>query len=455
MKFLKIVFNAVLKKPSLYFFVFLTIFTIDRHQRYETYIDARYGPFHGDVLEYYTFLPEFFLGYKQVEGIDFTTNKRTVGMAIMYAPAFFIGHKLAELQGYDQTGYTLPYQQCVRWGSILYVIFGLVICRKSLLRFFKEPVVAIALVCVFFGTNLFNYTYSSGEFSHSYLFFLYSAFIFATLKVILDQYFNYLFFMALTAGMVVLIRPTGILILLFPLLFKVNSLKDLLIRVKYLVSKKGVLFLSLVLFCLPLMFQMLVWKKFMGSSVYYSYGEEGFFFSDPQILNFLFSYRKGWFVYTPIMVFSLVGILLSAKKLKTFFLFMSIYFLVNIYILSSWWDWAYGGSFGCRVLIESYAFLVFPFALFVSVIWDLNWNKKKYIITGRIVLLLVFYLLIRLNVFQTWQYKHRRIHWDGMNKRAYNHIFLRSDINEQEMVYLSTLWKSPDPKKMIKGQRDE
>jgi hypothetical protein len=454
MKYLQLFLKDILKRPSLYFFVFVIIFSIDRHHRYESSIDDENGPFYSDVFEYYSFLPEYFLDFKQVPEQNFKTTKRTVGMAVMYAPAFFVGHWIAQYTGDVDDGYSPPYHWSIRWGSIIYCLLGLMFCRKNLLLFFKDPIVVIALACIFFGTNLFYYTYGSGEFPHSYLFFLNSAFIYFTLRWIREERSFFLLLLCLAGGMITLIRPTGIMVFLFPLLFNVTSTKAFKERIRFIFKKWLITFLAALLFLMPLLFQALIWKKYQGHYIYYSYRDEHFFFNDPQVVNFLFSIRKGWLIYTPIMIFSLAGIILSKNRLKEFFLFLLIYFILNVYVLSSWWEWSYGGSFGCRVLVESYAFLIFPFAVFVSWFWQFKKENKFRRNMIRVPLIFMFYLLIELNLFQTWQFKYGRIHWSGMNWETYKFVFLR-EITTEEANYLDTRFTPPDTERMKRGDRDQ
>ncbi|MEZ4829119.1 MAG: hypothetical protein R3C61_22970 [Bacteroidia bacterium] len=39
---------------------------------------------------------------------------------------------------------------------------------------------------------------------------------------------------------------------------------------------------------------------------------------------------------------------------------------INIYVVFAWEVWWYGGSFGARRLVQSYAILILPFAAFVT-----------------------------------------------------------------------------------------
>lgn len=453
MAYLKAFIAHILQKPSLYFFVFLVIFSVDRHRRYEGHKDDL-GTFYSDVEQYYRFLPDFFINGPKASEKSIRENKRTIGMAVLYAPGFVVGHIKAKIDGAPQTGYSEPYQWAVRWGTIIYVIAGLFFCRLGLLMFFSELVTLITLICLLFATNLFYYTYTWGELAHSYLFCLYAVFIYAILQSIEKRKARYLILAGFMAGFITMIRPTGILVLLFPLLYKVYSLADLVARIKYMFASARIALLSLLMFFLPIAAQMVFWKIYIGQFVYYSYGDERFYFKDPQIFNFLFSYCKGWLLYTPMMCFALAGMVISYKQLKPFFLFSIVMLVLAVYILSSWWDWTYGGSFGCRAMVEFYAFLAFPLAAFISWFWYNPVTKKPLKFAIRMVPLLVFYLLIELNFLQSMQIRCSIMHWDGVSKESYWLMFGKYEFNEAELREIRAKNVLPDPEKMRRGERD-
>src|SRR5690606_12215379 len=127
--------------------------------------------------------------------------------------------------------------------------------------------------------------------------------------------------------------------------------------------------IAFFIFLIPIIPQLFFWKIYGGDWLVFTYGsDEKFFFNNPKIFDFLFSYRKGWFVYTPLMIFSIVGLFFLKKKVKEMSLITPIFITFIIYILSSWWCWWYGGSFGMRAMIQYYAFLAFPLAAFINLI---------------------------------------------------------------------------------------
>jgi hypothetical protein len=281
-----------------------------------------------------------------------------------------------------------------------------------------------------------------------------SLFIYCTLKWIRSTNKSALPALAFIGGFITLIRPTGICVFLFPLLFDVKSFTDIKRRLLLLIQKPSLLILSIILFVLPMSVQMLFWKMNTGEFLYWSYHGERFFFDDPQISNFLFSYRKGWFVYTPVMLFAIIGLIISWWKNVALAIPVTIMLFLSVYILSSWWEWSYGGSFGCRAMVEFYAFLVFPFASFVSFVWHQKFKIEMFERIAKCAMLVLFFICIKLNFWQMNLFRWKVIHWSGMNKETYWYIMSRDTFTTKDYNYLYSKFKSPDHDKMRKGIRD-
>jgi hypothetical protein len=155
---------------------------------------------------------------------------------------------------------------------------------------------------------------------------------------------------------------------------------------------------------------------FTGQLLFYSYTDEKFFFANPQIIDGLFSYRKGWLLYTPMMVIPLIGIFVSIFRKEKYSLAILIFTLVNIYVILSWWCWWYGGSFGQRSFVDSYGLMALPLALVLAEAARLKTVFYKAIV-GLVFLIIVF------NNFQTQKYLYGSIHFADMTKAAYWHSF--------------------------------
>jgi hypothetical protein len=105
------------------------------------------------------------------------------------------------------------------------------------------------------------------------------------------------------------------------------------------------------------------WKYITGELFFNSYVGEQFYFNNSHVLKGLFGFRKGWLIYTPIMLFSILGIYFLRNQLKHFFASISITLFIYIFVIFSWWCWWYGGSFGQRAMIDIYPLLAIPLQL--------------------------------------------------------------------------------------------
>ena len=149
----------------------------------------------------------------------------------------------------------------------------------------------------------------------------------------------------------------------------------------------------------------------------------------------LFSFRKGWLLYTPIMIFSLIGFYFLYHKVREYFYAINLFFISTFYVLSCWWFWSWGGCFSNRALIESYVFLAFPIASFFSYFLE---TKSWRIIKPIIFLLVVF------NLYQTYRYKTVIIHWDQMTKESYKYGFFKLHFNDREREEFNKLLEKRD-----------
>ncbi len=391
-----------------------------------------------DVKSYYAYLPAAFI-YQDLS-MEFTRDDpeffgdkfwpkptpsggqclvMTMGLAYLYLPFFAAGHAVAWLSGAEMTGYSQPYVFFLVFGALAYLVVGLLVLRWLLLRFFPDWIVALTLLTLVAGSNLLYYSTLEAPMSHVYSFFLFAVLMAMTIRWYSEPGLKNSVFVGLLTGLIVLVRPTNILVLFFFLLWDVKNAGDLKNRMGFLfANRKRILLMAgtALLVWLP---QLIYWKSVSGQWVYYSYNEEGFFFSNPQFISGLFSYRKGWLLYTPVMMLAIAGIPLLWKYRRGFFWPVLVFFIVNLYVVFSWWTWWYGGSFGQRPLIESYALLSVPLAAFLLFV-----NHRKRAVFTRFTVALVFLFILH-NLFQTMQYHYGAIHWEGMNKQAYWASFAR------------------------------
>lgn len=421
-----------------------------------------------DVANYYSYLPATFNNNGSFEFEDDLKNylpvypgdslhmpKTTYGMALLYSPFYAIGHKIAINQGNKLNGFTDGYTGVLHWGMIFYGIIGLIVLRRFLIEFYSEKVVAITIGILFFGTSLFYYSVSQPEMSHAGLFFLFSCFLWFNYKWHLKQTYGTSIILGLIIGAIVLIRPTDIIIVLLLIFWPLSDKFNLIEKVKFFLKnyfKIAVMIVMAFLIWLP---QLVFWKSRTGHYFYFSYPGEQFFWGDPQIVNVLFSYRKGLFIYTPLILLSVIGFFFMNNKSRSIKTILIVISILNLYIISCWWDWFYGGCFAARAFVQHFAYLSIPLAAFISYFFE----KAHQLVWMPLLKLLVVIIIsfgVSLNLAQTYQYNNNLIHFYAMTKESYWYVFGRFKLQEWEKNDLWSKLKEPNYDKLRSGEdRDQ
>jgi len=390
-----------------------------------------------DVREYYVYLPATFIYHDPAftfldtmkgqnrsnmdcgkSSIGKYVGRVSIGMAVAYTPFFFLSHAFAMITSQTLDGFSAPYQFGIYISGFIFSIIGFLFLAFALRHYFSDGVIAITLLCIGIGTNLFYYTTTEGGMSHAVLFCLCAAILYNTVAWHQKPRLKYLLALAFVFGLAVLIRPSLILASLVFLLYGVKSKQSLQQKIRLIITHKWHFILAAALLILIAIPQMVYWHQQTGSYLYYSYLGEHFFFQHPRIFKGLFSYRKGWFLYTPMMLLAVGGLALMRKYVSDLFIPVLIFVVLNVYVVLSWWCWWYGGSFGLRAFIDSYAFLSVPLACLWTAAFKSGW-------IARISLLLIAGFFSFLNLFQSRQYREGMLHWDSMSRQLYWATFLK------------------------------
>ena len=420
--------QIIIKNISLVFVLLLACFLV-----FKMFNSHRYRQpekvIANDVISYYAYLPATFIEHDYTlkfvehehrgtywpEVLEDGTRiiKTSMGLSIMYCPFFLAANALASPLGYEADGFTQPYAFALSLACLFYLIVGCLFLRKVLLRHFSELTTAFTLFIVTICTNLYWYTIYEAAMSHAFSFALICVFLYLTERWHEKPAWGNSVFLGLTVGLISLIRPTNGIVVLYFLLYNVFDGKTLKDKIEiYLrnVLKIGVIAVAAILVWIP---QIMYWYSLTGHLFFYSYTDnERFFFNHPVFLRGLFGFRKGWFIYTPSMLLGVAGFVLLFKKFKEYSWAVTVFIIVNFYIMLSWWCWWYGGSCGLRAAIDCYGIMAIPIAAFLSWI-----GSQK--IKLKIPLVCLAVALSGLSLFHNLQYKHGAIHWDSMCKAAY------------------------------------
>ncbi len=295
-------------------------------------------------------------------------TKNTYGVSLLVSP-FFIGlHFITKVFHIPQDWAFAPvYHRMADVAAVFYLALGLFFLRRFLSGYFSDQASFLTVFLMFAGTGLFYYATGSTLMPPVYAFFLSSAFLFFLRKFFAAPP-KYLYFLILSLALAleILISPAAVLLIAVMFFLDVsnrNQLKEraaLMFRPLYF----PVFLLILFIFFIP---QLAYWKY--SSGTYFPYDPASPWFTNllwPRLPELWFSPLNGLFVYAPLMLFSLGGmIMMIRKKAINGWLCLSV-FVVLSYFLASWWCWYYGCSFGQPSFVGFLPLLGIPLAFFLE-----------------------------------------------------------------------------------------
>jgi len=395
------------------------------------YHDIKECKFKDKILNEYHPTPDFQQAMKIADGKY--VMKYSSGQALQFLPFFGIAHWWASHSDkYKADGFSFPYQFMITIESFLVAMIGLWFLRLILLWFFKDLAVGIAILGTVLGSNYLDYSTMAGAMTHNNLFTIYALLIFASYKFYKNPDYKYAVMIGFLVGLASLTRPTEMISMFIPLLWGVKWGRQFLKeRIKFIIANKKYFITAVIVTVLVGCIQLIYWKYASGHWLVYSYDDQGFKVLKPHFWLGLFSYRSGWLVYSPMMLFPLIGFYHLYKKYNEIFTALFVFFLFFIYLTFAWNIWWYGGSLGIRAMVQSYPILAFPFAAFVE--YTLRTKYWKYIFA---------FLFIVFSYYNLWL--TRQAHKDGMLKvgfmtKAYFWKILgRYEKNENDLKLLDT-----------------
>jgi hypothetical protein len=166
--------------------------------------------------------------------------------------------------------------------------------------------------------------------------------------------------------------------------------------------------------------QLLIYYQATGHVLVSSYGELGFTWTSPQITGVLFGVKKGLFFWSPLLLLAAAGMVLLARSTRPasgFVLPGALFLIVQTYLIASWWDWQFGGSYGHRGFVDALPL----FALGLAAVFSAASHGSG----ARTALGGAVGALVTLSVFQMLQYWYGIIPFSDTTWPQYRELFLR------------------------------
>ena len=291
-------------------------------------------------------------GYGWIAGTTATgykDNPWAIGSAILWSPLFVIAHAIIRGDGYGPGYFT-----AISLASMIYAFVGLILLYRLVKDFFGSQSALLATVVTWFASPLVFYMYMHPSMAHANDAFVNALFVYTWHRTRPRRTTDKWLVLGVTVGLAALVRTQNLLLAIVPLLELAAGLirnrKDRLVPVA-----GGLAFgIGLLIAFLP---QMYVWHRVYGSWIvlnpYWTSTGNTWNPASPHFFDVLFSTNHGLFVWTPVLLAGVVGLLFLAQRDRGLAFLLAAGFTLQVYVVGGWSAWAGGAAFGQRFLVNN------------------------------------------------------------------------------------------------------
>jgi len=299
-------------------------------------------------------------------------QRASIGIAVQMAPFFVAATVLSWWSNLPRDGFSLYYQHFAGLAGLVYFLAGLAVLRQLLRRHFTDGVVLATLVAITWGTNLFHYGTYDSIFSHAYSFFL-----IASLVALTERWWEEMptwrvsMLLSSVSALIVLTRHTNVIFLSIVPLYGVTSWASFMSNLRRLWDRRARIagMTAIAIVCVSPQF--LLYKRATGHWIVSSYVNAGFTFTSPHLAEVLVGVQKGLFFWSPVLLLAVAGLFVGRGWPRALLFSTIVVMAIDTYLIASWWDWQFGGSYGHRGFTDSLAL----FAIFLAAFF--SWTAER------------------------------------------------------------------------------
>lgn len=279
-------------------------------------------------------------------------NQWLIGPSLLWLPLLVTTHFSTILLSLGVSPYSVFWEFLAGLSGITFGLLGLYFLEKTLHRFFDFTSSTRVIWLLFLTTHLFFYIALEPVHSHSSIFFLICFLIFFVTRPQPHGPLRW-FIPSLLVGLIAITRPSGIAstVLFLPLFHS---------PLKSKISDYFTLALGFLVGIFPqLLTQYIIFGSVFSQPYLTGYHGQATF-SLKFIPLALFSAQRGLFIWTPILLIGLFGLIQWTKNMQLRKVFI-LYLLIQLLIVGTW-NGIISAGYGNRFFIETLPIYAFGFA---------------------------------------------------------------------------------------------
>lgn len=308
-------------------------------------------------------------------------NVYTCGPAILWFPIFLIALGVGNLIStiglidIDLNPWGRYMQYSIMYSSVIYALISFSMIHKLLFIRFRVSSISISILMICFSTNLFYYIIFEPAYSHIYDFLTFVLFFSIFLKTWNRESIRDHMLLGCAGGLHCLVRTQNVATVA---IFSIPLLYGAIVQAHRIRSPSPVLVRLVFISAFALTFSptLLLNDYLYGNPLIIPQGSGSVTPLTPHVWKVLFSPLNGLFVFSPILLFGLVGFVLLLKSefrsktaLRWPLITLAAAFLIQLYINSIPVDWWGGRALGQRRLISVYLVFIFGLAYLIQILW--------------------------------------------------------------------------------------
>jgi hypothetical protein len=329
-------------------------------------------------------------------------NHFTVGPAILWAPFLLLAHAgvlLARALGSSipADGFSPPYRVAMAFATGLYGFLGLLLAFRLARRYVEERWALVATFSIWWASSLPVYMYFNPSWSHAHSAFAVALFLWYWHETRANRSLAQWFVLALVAGLMLDVYYANAMVLV---VLAVDAIPQYLsaLRRDSRASTESLrvsnLFVSHLLFAvvLPICLLPIFITRYI---IYGNAFESGYvplrnwLWSSPAFLSVLFSSNHGLISWTPVLLFSILGLFLFWRRAPRVGAPLLAAFLAFYLFIACYPDWAGISSYGNRFFVSLTALFILGLAVFLDRFSQFLRSRKAAFATASVPLALL------------------------------------------------------------------
>jgi hypothetical protein len=292
-----------------------------------------------------------------IAGNGYVRNQWAVGPSILWTPSFLLGHGVAwslNAIGWPvpADGYSPPYRWLCALATAGYAFVGLALAWATAKQFVSPGIATAATMGIWFASPMPVYMYFLPFHVHALSAFAVALFLWYWLQTRQGRTAGQWGLWGLSAGLVVEVYYLNAVCLLVPAL---ELTREMLVRrergarSRARILGRGVVFgLGVVTALLP---HLIIKWIIHGSPLRTGY-EDHFFWASPRLWHVAFASEHGMFLWTPMLLLSVVGLGLLWRQDRWTSASLTLVFVVYYYVVASYENWHGQSAFGNRFFVS-------------------------------------------------------------------------------------------------------